>query len=108
MCAASKSASCAAQCGSSWLAANFFLDPFAEPLAHFRRGGLGEGDDEQFVERCAFAVQAVEAALDERAGFARAGAGHDQHVAARGDGAALRRRQAVVDSGRRLHVAHAG
>ncbi len=90
------------------LAANFFLNPFAEPLTHFSRGSLGEGDNEQFVERGAFAGQAVEATLDERARFARAGAGHDQHVTARRDGAALRRRQAVVILDGRFHDAHAG
>ena len=32
------------------LGADFFLDAFAEPPAHFGCGGLGKGDDEQFIE----------------------------------------------------------
>ena len=71
----------------------FFLERGAEALLHFRRGGLGEGDDENFIERRAFPAEAIQAALDERVRFARARAGHDEHVAARGDGLPLRRRQ---------------
>ena len=37
----------------------------AEALAHFGGGGLGESDDEHFVERRAFAGEAVQATLDE-------------------------------------------
>ena len=69
------------------LGANFFLKLFAQPPAHFGGGGLGEGDHENFLERSGrlFRAQAVQTALDQRVGFARARAGHDQHVAARGD-----------------------
>jgi len=80
----------------------FVLEFAAEPLAHFGGGGLGEGDDEKFVERCAFAVEAVEAAGDERPGLAGAGAGHDEDVAARGDRLPLGRREATYFA-RRFH-----
>ena len=73
----------------------FFLERAAEPLAHFRGGGLGEGDDEKFVERRAFAVKAIQTTRDERVSFARASAGHDEHVAARGDGVLLRQRKSI-------------
>ena len=74
--------------------AGVFLRPFfqraAESLAHFRRGGFGERDDENFIERNALFANQIQASLDERVRFARASAGHDEHVAARGDGALLR------------------
>ena len=44
----------------------------------------------------AFPTKAIEAALDERVRLAGARAGHDQHVAARGDGLPLRWRERIV------------
>jgi hypothetical protein len=38
----------------------------------------------------------MQTALDERMRFARTRSGHDEHVAARGDGLPLGRRQAVI------------
>ena len=64
----------------------------------------GVGDDEQFVERRAFAVEAVEAAGDGRPSFAGAGAGHDEDVAARGDRLPLGRRERIVLGARRFHA----
>ena len=46
----------------------------------------------------------MQATLDERVRLARAGAGHDEHVAARGDGAALRRRERIVLGARGFHL----
>ena len=54
-----------------------------EALAQFGGGGLGERNDEEFVERRAFTVKAVEATGDECFGFAGAGTGHDEDIAAR-------------------------
>jgi hypothetical protein len=93
MCAASKSASCSAKKGRRLDFPAIFFQHAAKALAHFGGGGFGEGDDEHFVERRAFAAEAIEAALDERVRFAGARAGHDEHVAARGDRLLLRRRQ---------------
>ena len=68
-----------------------------QSLIQIYGGGRGEGDHEDFLERSGrlFLAQAMQAALDERVGFARARAGHDQHVATRGDRATLRRGQGV-------------
>jgi hypothetical protein len=38
----------------------------------------------------------MQTALDQRVGFARARAGHDQHVAARSDRLPLGRRQVII------------
>ncbi len=105
MCAASKSASCPAAnelpgCG---LQVAGFFKRGAKALFHFRRRRLGEGDDENFIQRRAFPDNAIETAFNERLGFARARAGHDEHVAARGDRPPLRRRQAVIIFARRFH-----
>ena len=83
----------------------FFLEFAAEALAEFGGGGLGEGDDEEFIERDAFAGEAVQAAFDEGLGLAGAGARHDQDVAARSDRAPLSRRKRVGLGGRGIHVA---
>lgn len=83
---------------------DFFFDHPAEALAQFGGGGLGEGDDEQFVERGAVVVEAVEAAGDERLGLASAGTGDDEHVAARGDRLPLGRRERIVLGARRFHA----
>ena len=92
--------------GSDWIAdLRIFFNRTAETLAHLGGGGLGEGDDEQFVERRAFAVEAIEAAGDERLGLAGAGAGHDEDVAARFHGLPLGRRERIVLGARRFHVA---
>jgi len=72
---------------------DFFFHRAAEALAQFGGGSLGEGDDEQFVERRTVAFKAVEAAGNERAGLAGARAGHDEDVATRGDGRRLGGRQ---------------
>ena len=92
MCARSKRASCSCQkISPSGSAAVFSSRLLQEPLAQLGGGGLGEGDDQQFVERRAFAFEAVEAAGDERLGLAGAGTGCDEgRIAARGDGALLR------------------
>ena len=60
----------------------FVFEFAAKALAQLGGGGLGESDDEQFVERRAFAFEAVEAAGHERLGFPGARAGHDEDVAA--------------------------
>jgi DNA repair protein RadC len=82
----------------------FFFERAAKALAHFGRGGFGESGDENFVERCAFANDAVQTSLDERVRFARARAGHDEHVAARDDSLLLRRRQARIIFIGRIHL----
>ncbi len=78
-----------------------------QPLTHFGGGGLGEGDHENFLERSGrlFRTQAMQTTLDERVRFARARAGHDQHVAARGDGLPLGRRERIVLGARGFHLA---
>ena len=76
----------------------------AQPLLHFGGGGFGEGDDKDFVERCAFVAEAIQTTLDERVCFARARAGHDEHVAARGDGLPLRQRERIVLGTRGFHL----
>ena len=65
----------------------------AEELAHFGGGGLGEGDHQQLIHGRAIMLQAMQAAFHERLGLARAGPGHDQHIAARRHRALLRRRK---------------
>ena len=83
----------------------FFFEFTAQAQAHFGGGGFGESDDEQFIERRAVAVETIETAGNECFGFARAGTGHDEHVAARQHGALLRRRQRINCGGRRgFHV----
>src|ERR1700735_734743 len=62
----------------------FFFERGAEPPAHFRRGGFRERDDENFINRRAFADDAIQATFAECMRFTRAGAGHDEDVAARG------------------------
>jgi len=47
----------------------------------------------------------MQAALDQRVRFARARAGHDQHVAARGDRLPLGRRERIFLSARGIHLA---
>ena len=94
MCAASNSASCSAKKVSSGCLRRFFLQRPAEALLHFGGGGLGEGDDENFIERGAFIADAIQAAFDKRVRLAGARAGHDEHVAARFNGFPLRWRQA--------------
>ena len=69
----------------AWCRDDFFFQTFAETLAHFGGGGLGEGDNQQFVLRRALAFEAVKAAGDERPGLAGARAGHDKAIAARGN-----------------------
>ena len=86
----------------------FFFQTFAQPLAHFGGRSLGEGDDEEFVKRHAFTGEAVEATGDERLGFAGAGTGHDEDVAARGDRLPLGQRERVVLGALRFHAALAG
>ena len=81
----------------------FFLQHAAEALFHFRGGGFGEGDDENFIQRGAFVADAIQAAFDERVRLAGARAGHDQHVAARGHGLLLRWRQRIFGLRRRFH-----
>ena len=49
----------------------FNLEFATETLAQLGGGGLGEGDDKQFVERRVCAVEAVEAAGDEQSWFCR-------------------------------------
>ena len=66
----------------------------AKILAQFGGGGLGEGNDEQFVQRRAVAVEAVETTGDEGGGFAGSGTSHDEHVAAGFDRLLLRQRWA--------------
>src|SRR5262245_664282 len=69
------------------------LQALAEPVSHFGGGGFSEGDDEDFGElrRSGLVEQALEAALDQSAGFASAGAGDDNDVAASGHGGGLGR-----------------
>ena len=76
----------------------------AQALFHFRGGGFGEGDDQDFVERRTLPAKAIQTALDERVGFTRARAGHDQHVAARGDRLLLRRRERILLGARGFHA----
>ena len=83
---------------------HFFLQRGSETLAHLGGGGFGEGDDEQFVERCAFAFEAVEAAGDERPGLAGARAGHDEEIAASRHGCLLRFRQRIFFFARQFHA----
>ena len=61
----------------------------AETVAQLRGGGLGEGRDQQLIHRRAIMLHAMQTALDKRLGLARAGAGHDQHIAPRRHGALL-------------------
>jgi DNA repair protein RadC len=75
----------------------FFPQRAAKSLAHFGGGGFGEGDDENFTERRVFVAQTIQTTLNERMGFARACASHDEHIAACDDGKLLRWRQASVD-----------
>jgi len=82
----------------------FFFKFAAEALAQLGGGGLGESDDEQFVQRNAFAVKAVEAAGNERPGLAGAGAGHHQDVTASGNRLPLGRREQIFSGGRRFHA----
>jgi hypothetical protein len=82
----------------------FFFQLHAETLAHFGGGGLGEGDDEKFVEGGAVAFKAIEAARDEGLGFAGAGAGHDEDIATRENRLVLRRRERIRGWGGRFHV----
>ena len=83
----------------------FCFHRLTEALAHFGGGGFGEGNDEQFVERRVIAGETVEAAFDEGFGFARAGAGHDENVAARDDRATLRWREQINFGGRGFQAA---
>jgi hypothetical protein len=65
----------------------------SEPKPQFGGGGLSESYDKQFVQRHSFALQAIQAAGDQRFGLAGAGPGHDKYVAARKNGSGLRSRQ---------------
>ena len=78
-----------------------------QSAAHFGGGGLGEGDHENFLERSRrlFLAQAMQTTLDERVRFARARAGHDQHVAARSDRLPLGRRERIVLGAHGIHLA---
>jgi DNA repair protein RadC len=82
----------------------FFFERAAQAPPHLGRGGFGESDDENFVERRAFAHDAVQTTLDERVGFTRPRAGHDEDVAARVNGAPLRRREARIIFAGRIHL----
>ena len=81
----------------------FFLQRAAEALLHFGGGGLGKGDDEDFVQRGARVSDAMQAAFDERVRLAGARAGHDEHVAARANRLQLRLRERVFFA-RRFHL----
>ena len=59
----------------------FFVQHPAEALFHFGGGGLGEGNDEDFINRSFLPANAIKAAFDQRMRLAGAGAGHDEHVA---------------------------
>ena len=108
MCAASKSASCSAKCwsrvegresrevSSSALRRRCLISAAAASVKVTTRISSSDG---------AFPAKAIQATLDERVGFARARAGHDEHVAARGDGLPLRGCQWIVFSARGFHLA---
>jgi len=69
------------------------LERGADAFARLGGSGIGEGDDEQLVKRRRVAAaQTIKATRDEGARFAGPRAGHDEHVAAGGDGALLGRR----------------
>jgi hypothetical protein len=70
-----------------------FLQFPAEALAHFRGGGLGEGDDQQLIQRSVFLFETMKAARDQGFGFAGARAGHDENIACRFDRLPLGRRE---------------
>lgn len=69
----------------------FGFEALADAAAHFGGGGLGEGDHEEAVEGAWLGgvAEPGEAAVDEGAGLAGAGAGHDEDVALGEDGAGL-------------------
>ncbi len=83
----------------------FFLQTLAQSLAQLSGGGFGESNHQQFLKRGAIAIEAIEAAGDERLGFAGSGTGHDEHVAARGDRLPLGRRERIKVCGRGFHCA---
>jgi hypothetical protein len=70
-----------------------FFEVLAEALAHFRGGGLGEGDDQQLIQRSVFLFETMKAARDQGFGFAGARAGHDENIACRFDRLPLGRRE---------------
>ena len=78
----------------------------ADALASLGRGGFGERDDEQLIERRGrVAAKTIKAPRHERTGLARARTGHDEHIAARGDGGFLGGGEAhelLLKSGARL------
>src|SRR4051794_13768128 len=62
----------------------FLFEPLTNALAHFGSGSLGKRHQQHFTDRCArlFLEQAMEAALDQRSRFTRAGACHHQDIPA--------------------------
>ena len=60
------------------------VDLFANPLAHFVRGAVGERDGYDVVDGNFFGAQNFEIALDQHKRFARSRAGSDREMTVEG------------------------